>query len=98
VKYESNNHLMHTARRDKIIANFIKNTGLELTPAVVSEAITNMFRAATTVFVAARERNAAAAPGQQEEDLWDMLSTLQTQLPWVQQQQVSEAVFFEFFT
>lgn len=37
MKYESNNRLMHTARRDKIIADAIKNTGHELNLAVVSE-------------------------------------------------------------
>ncbi|KAI0392842.1 hypothetical protein F5Y17DRAFT_434903 [Xylariaceae sp. FL0594] len=57
-----------------------------------------MFRAATNVFVAAREKNATLDDDDEEQDLWDMVSTLQAQLPWVQQQHVPEAVFFEFFT
>ncbi|KAJ2997183.1 hypothetical protein NUW58_g726 [Xylaria curta] len=78
---------MHRTRRDRQVADALKESGYELSAVGVSQAFTLMFRIATPIFIDARA---------EEKDLWDILPAVKKELDWGRL--LPEAVFLELFT
>ncbi|KAI1291368.1 hypothetical protein F5Y03DRAFT_400730 [Xylaria venustula] len=74
-----------TNDESKRVADALKTAGYDITRPTVSEILVHMFQTATPIFTARTEN----------EDLWDVLSRVQSQIYWAQS--LPEAIFFEFF-
>ncbi|KAI0490458.1 hypothetical protein F4859DRAFT_520257 [Xylaria cf. heliscus] len=85
--YKSNYQLMHSANREKRIANALEGIGHHLSPECIAHAFTDMFRAAVPLVRAVRAQGLS---------LWDALPWVQHRLNWARD--LPAATFFELFT
>ncbi|KAI0973786.1 hypothetical protein F4678DRAFT_459273 [Xylaria arbuscula] len=83
--YQSPHTLMHNKRRDKRVADALRTAGYDITGPTITEVLVHMFQTATPIFTSRAEN----------EDLWDVLPRVQTQIDWARS--LPQAIFFEFF-